>query len=90
MVNSDGTAYLEYEVRNAVNEVVSSDTLYLMQISPDNSSSSTVLSSTTQNQALHPGRIVHGGTHRTFFLQIPTSAWASAIRWCDTLPRNEG
>jgi hypothetical protein len=34
MVNSDGTAYLEYEVRNVVGEVVTSDTLYLMQINP--------------------------------------------------------
>ncbi|MGA9507229.1 MAG: hypothetical protein WBV55_01150 [Candidatus Sulfotelmatobacter sp.] len=32
MVNTDGTAYLEYEDRNTVNDVVTSDTLYLMQI----------------------------------------------------------
>jgi hypothetical protein len=60
-VNSDGTAYLEYEVRNIVNNIITADTLYLMQINPDNSSSSTILSSTTQNQALYPGRIIPDG-----------------------------
>ena len=61
MVNTDGTAYLEYEVRNVVGEVVTADTLYLMQINPDNSSSSTVLSSTTQNETQYPGNIIPDG-----------------------------
>ncbi len=61
MVNSDGTAYLEYEVRNVVNDVVTSDTLYLMQINPDNSSSSTILSATTQNETQYPGNIIPDG-----------------------------
>jgi hypothetical protein len=61
MVNSDGTAYLEYEVRNVVGEVVTADALYLMQINPDNSSSSTILSSTTQNETQYPGNIIPDG-----------------------------
>jgi hypothetical protein len=64
MVNSDGTAYVEYEVRNVnANNVITSDTLYLFQINPDsfNSSSSTLLSSTTQNEALLPGSIIPDG-----------------------------
>jgi hypothetical protein len=61
MVNTDGTAYLEYEVRNTLNDVITSDTLYLMQINPDNPSSSTILSSTTQNEALYPGSIIPDG-----------------------------
>ena len=40
-----------YEGRNTENNVVTSDTLYLMQINPDNSSSSTILSATTQNES---------------------------------------
>ena len=61
MVNTDGTAYLEYEVRNVVGEVVTADALYLMQVNPDNSSSSTVLSSTTQNETQYPGNIIPDG-----------------------------
>ena len=61
MVNTDGTTYLEYEVRNVVGEVVTSDTLYLMQINPDNSSSSTILSATTQNETQYPGNIIPDG-----------------------------
>jgi hypothetical protein len=61
MVNSDGTAYLEYEVRNIGFTKMISDTLYLFQINPDNSSKSTVLSSTTQNEALLPGSIIPDG-----------------------------
>jgi hypothetical protein len=52
---------VEYEVRNVVNNVITSDTLYLFQIDTDNSSSSTMLSSTTQNEALLPGPIVPDG-----------------------------
>jgi hypothetical protein len=61
MVNSDGTAYVEYEVRNVVDNLITSDTLYLFHINPDNSYGSTVLSTTTQNQALLPGPIVPDG-----------------------------
>jgi hypothetical protein len=48
-------------VRNVVGEIVTADTLYLMQINPDNSSSSTVLSSTTQNETQYPGNIIPDG-----------------------------
>ncbi len=61
MVNTDGAAYVEYEVRDVVNNVITSDTLYLFQINPDNSTGTTVLSTTTQNQALLPGPIVPDG-----------------------------
>ena len=61
MFNTDGTAYVEYEVRNVVNNVITSDTLYLFHVARDNSWGSTVLSSTTQNQALLPGPIVPDG-----------------------------
>jgi hypothetical protein len=44
-----------------VGEVVTADTLYLMQINPDNSSSSTVLSSTTQSETQYPGNIIPDG-----------------------------
>ncbi|MGB8010630.1 MAG: hypothetical protein WCF68_03390 [Terriglobales bacterium] len=62
MVNSDGSAYVEYEVRNVLNNVITSDTLYLFQIAPDDlTTSTTMLSTTTQNQALLPGPIVPDG-----------------------------
>ena len=62
MVNSDGTAYVEYEVRNINNSnVITSDYLYLFQINANNSSSSTLLSSTTQNEAQFPGSIIPDG-----------------------------
>jgi len=61
MVNVDGTAYVEYEVRYFTDTGVTSDTLYLSQINQDNSSSDTVLSSTTEDQALLPGSIVPDG-----------------------------
>jgi hypothetical protein len=73
MVNTDGTAYLEYEVRNTVNDVVTSDTLYLLQINPDNSSSSTVLSATTQNETQYPGNIIpdgNGGVLATWSVSV--------------------
>jgi hypothetical protein len=62
MVNSDGWGYVEYEVRNVVNNVVTSDSLYLLGIAPtDNSFPATLLSSTTQDQALLPGPIIPDG-----------------------------
>ena len=62
MVNSDGSAYVEYEVRNVVDNVITSDTLYLYQIAPDDVTTNTItLSTTTQNQALLPGPIVPDG-----------------------------
>jgi hypothetical protein len=62
MVNSDGWEYVEYEVRNVVNNVITSDSLYLQEIAPtDNSFPTVLLSTTTQNQALLPGPIVPDG-----------------------------
>lgn len=61
MVNSDGTAYAEYEVRNIGDTGITSDTLYLFYIPTSGSWGSTVLSSTTQNQALLPGPIIPDG-----------------------------
>ncbi|MGA7218663.1 MAG: hypothetical protein WBX38_10135 [Candidatus Sulfotelmatobacter sp.] len=62
MVNSDGTAYVEYEVRNInASNVITSDMLYLMQIDTNNMYSSTLLSSTTQNEAQFPGSIIPDG-----------------------------
>jgi hypothetical protein len=62
MVNTDGNAYVEYEVRNVVNNVITSDTLYLWQLNPTtNNWSTSVLASTTQNEALLPGSIVPDG-----------------------------
>lgn len=57
MVNTDGAMYLEYEVRNTNNNVITSDTLYLYS----STSGSVVLSTTTQDQALLPGPIVPDG-----------------------------
>jgi hypothetical protein len=54
--------YVEYEVRNVVNNVITSDNLYLQEIAPtDNSFPTVLLSTTTQNQALLPGPIVPDG-----------------------------
>ncbi len=62
MVNTDGTTYVEYEVRNIVNQVITSDSLYLWWLSADDVDGGTsLLSSTTQNQALLPGSIIPDG-----------------------------
>jgi hypothetical protein len=61
MVNSDGTSYVEYEVRNIGPTGITSDALYLFQIAPDNSTTTALLSSTTQDEALFPGRIIPDG-----------------------------
>jgi hypothetical protein len=56
-----------------VNEVVTSDTLYLMQINSDNSSGSTVLSATTQNETQYPGNIIpdgNGGVLATWSVSV--------------------
>jgi len=58
MVNVDGTIYVEYEVRNTNNNVITSDTLYLYS---STIGEGTVLSTTTQNEALLPGPIIPDG-----------------------------
>jgi hypothetical protein len=59
MVNTDGNRYLEYEVRNILNNVITSDALYLYH--SDNVFSPILLSSTTQDEALLPGPIISDG-----------------------------
>jgi hypothetical protein len=62
MVNTDGTTYVEYEVRNIVNQVITSDSLNLWwQPVGGGAGSSTLLASTTQDQALLPGSIIPDG-----------------------------
>jgi Bacterial Ig-like domain (group 3)/Bacterial Ig-like domain (group 2)/Galactose oxidase, central domain len=56
IVNTDGGLYVEYEVRNTNNNVITSDTLYL-----ETPGGPIVLSSTTQDQALLPGPIIPDG-----------------------------
>lgn len=70
-VNTDDTAYMEYEVRNTNNNVITSDTLYLYNAK---TGSGTVLSSTTQNEALLPGPIIpdgQGGIVATWTVSSP-------------------
>jgi len=57
LVNTDGTTYLEYEVRTTNNNVITSDLLYLYS----SSGSAVLLSSTTQDEALLPGPIIPDG-----------------------------
>lgn len=62
IVSSDGSAYVEYEVRDiAYPPKILSSVLWLMKMAPDNSFSSTQLSSTTQDENLLPGRIIPDG-----------------------------
>jgi hypothetical protein len=59
MVNTDGNMYVEYEIRNVTNNVITSDALYLYH--SDNVLAPVELSTTTQNQALLPGPIIPDG-----------------------------
>jgi hypothetical protein len=71
MVNTDGNAYVEYEVRTTNNNVITSDNLYLYKAT---TGSSTVLSSTTQNEALLPGPVIpdgQGGVLATWTVSSP-------------------
>jgi hypothetical protein len=71
MMNIDGTVYLEYEVRNTNNNVITSDTLYLYN---ETTTSSVVVSSTIQNEALLPGPIIpdgQGGLLVTWTISAP-------------------
>ena len=62
MVNSDGSIYVEYEVRQiAYPLIVTSAQLYMLQIATDNSTTTTLLSSTTADENLFPGRIIPNG-----------------------------
>ena len=59
MVNTDGNMYSEFEYRTIVNDVITSDTLYLYH--SDNAFSPIVLSTTTQDEALLPGPVIPDG-----------------------------
>ena len=63
IVDTDGSTYLEYEVRYiAANpRRITSAVLYLLKIGPDNSRTPITLSSTTQDTNLLPGRIIPDG-----------------------------
>ena len=65
MVNSDGYTYVEYQVRNADFTTspgkVTSATVYLLRLAPDNTYSNIQLSSTTQDQSLLPGPVIPDG-----------------------------
>jgi hypothetical protein len=62
MVDSDGSTYIEYEVRTvAYPPRITSAFLWLLKIAPDFTSTTTQLSSTTADQNLFPGRIIPDG-----------------------------
>jgi hypothetical protein len=62
IVGSDGSAYVEYEVRTiAYPPKVTSAILYLLQIAPNNSTSTIQLSSTANDENLFPGSIIPDG-----------------------------
>jgi hypothetical protein len=61
-VDSDESAYVEYEVRVVAYPPKNiSSTLYLLQIAPNNSTTTTQLASTTQDESLFPGPIIPDG-----------------------------
>ncbi len=71
LVNTDGTMYVEYEVRTTNNNTITSDTLYLYN---NTTGASTLLSSTTQNEALLPGPVIpdgQGGILATWTISSP-------------------
>jgi hypothetical protein len=62
IVDSDGTTYVEYEVRSIANPPkVTSASLYLLKISPSNATSSILLNSTTADENLFPGKVIPDG-----------------------------
>jgi len=87
IVGSDGTIYVEYEVRQiAYPSTVTSAVLYLLQIATNNSTSTVQLSSTTANENLFPERIIpdgSGGVLATWVIDpsagsIPTNPYQAA------------
>jgi hypothetical protein len=62
IVDPSGSVYAEYEVRNAAYPPkITSSVLYLLEIAPGSAAPSFQLSSTTQDEALLPGRIIPDG-----------------------------
>lgn len=84
IVGSDGTTYVEYEVRTiSYPPQITAANLYLLQIGTDNSASAVELSSTTSDENLFPGRIIpdgQGGVIATWIVdpsngQIPSNPY---------------
>ncbi len=78
IVDSDGTAYVEYEVRQIDYATVVSATVSLLKIAPDGTVTTIPLSSTTNNSNLFPGTVVpdgQGGVVATWVIS-PASAYA--------------
>jgi hypothetical protein len=72
VVDSEGTAYVEYEVRNIdyPAKILSAE-LWLKKIAMDGSSADILLSSTTENKNIFPGRIIpdgEGGVVATWYV----------------------
>ncbi len=62
IVDSDGSAYVEYEVRQiAYPPRITSAVLYLLKIAEDGSRTTTVVSATIDDENLLPGRIIPDG-----------------------------
>jgi hypothetical protein len=80
MVNSDGSTYVEYEVRQ-INAPFVSSVLWLLQIAPDGSTSTTQLS-VDPDHNLMPGQIIpdgQGGVLATWTIEVgPENAPVSA------------
>jgi len=63
LVNADGNAYVEYEVRtDAFPPKITSAAVYLLTIAPDNTTTTLQLSSVTTDTNLFPGRIIPDGS----------------------------
>ncbi|HVO63491.1 MAG TPA: PQQ-binding-like beta-propeller repeat protein, partial [Terriglobales bacterium] len=95
MVNSDGSAYVEYQVRdtNSYSNTVTSAVVYLLKIAPDNSTTTIQLASnadlnTSQhpepyNSSLLPGPIIpdgQGGVIATWTIS-PTNPPSPPVGW---------
>jgi len=87
IVDSDGTTYVEYEVRQiAYPPKVTSAILYLMEVTSAGAITSIELSSTTQDENLFPGRIIpdgQGGVFATWVISpgtapMPTNPYQAA------------
>ncbi|HEV2417194.1 MAG TPA: kelch repeat-containing protein [Terriglobia bacterium] len=86
IVDSSGSVYVEYEVRTitAVPLKVTSAAVYLLQVALDGSTTTTELSSTSENENLFPGRIIpdgQGGVLATWSVDaspIPTNPYQAA------------
>jgi hypothetical protein len=78
IVDADNSVYVEYEVRQiAYPPKITSAILYLIRIAPDNTGTTILLSSTSQDTNLLPGRIIpdgQGGVLATWTISPSTGA----------------